>query len=361
MIKSKSIKYLNFIMVALLLCFPIVNAIPNDFVTAIAQPRLDGKLSLKDKSANKSHDRALYAPVKTALDVHMVHNDITLVAKNNTDTKKVKANDFVATVAGTKISPDTKTSISDVNELAKVPEAEKGNFKIKVDGTYKGTNVKVFKSPYKDAEVSTSAFIVPSDIISDDLTVYNSHYFKVKDDLGNSWYIDTNQSNWEIISNNNKYHIAGSYGNYTVTDKIKNITLDLQTPTNLTADEIVTLTQGTGLEGIEDAVVEIEERYGINALFTVALAMLESGHGESWLAVNRNNLFGICAYDTDTDAATSFSSKSECVRYWGKLIHDEYFAHGRTTLESINAIYASSPVWADHVMRQMIYNSNQVQ
>jgi beta-N-acetylglucosaminidase len=170
-----------------------------------------------------------------------------------------------------------------------------------------------------------------------------------------------NQANWKVTTDNNKYRITGGPGNYHITDKPKNVTMDLTTPTNLTSDEIESLLAGTALAGIGDAIVEVEERYGINALFTISLAMLESGHGESYLARNRNNLFGICAYDSNVDAASSFASKSDCVRYWGKLIHDEYFAYGRTNLESINAIYASSGSWAYKVRNLMSKNATLVQ
>jgi beta-N-acetylglucosaminidase len=274
--------------------------------------------------------------------------------------KIVRANEFTVTVSGTKSSPDYNTTISNTEELVKIPEQFKRNFKINVSGLYDGKAVKVYKAPNEKSEVS-SAFIIPMSIISDDFTIYNSHYLKVKDDQGHFWYIDSNKSNWKVVTDNNIYRITGTNGNYKVTDKVKNVTMDLQTPTNLTASEIALMTAGSELEGIEDAVVEIEERYGINALFTVSLAMLESGHGTSWLARNRNNLFGICAYDSDVNAASSFATKSDCVRYWGKLIHDEYFAYGRTTLESINAIYASSGSWAYKVGNLMSRNASMVQ
>jgi beta-N-acetylglucosaminidase len=357
----KSSKLLKTIMVAAVLSFPAVNAIPSDFEIAIAQPKLDGKLSLKDKEAAKN-SHILLEPVKTSMDIYMAHEDVKLVSHGKGDHEKVvKANEFVATVSGTKVSPDTNITISNTNELVKIPEKYKRNFKINVSGIYDGKAVKVYKTPDEKSEVSSSAFIVPMRIISDDFTIYNSHYLKVKDDKGHYWYIDTNKSNWNVTTDNNTYRITGTYGNFNITDKVKNVTLNLTAPTNLTANEIAALTAGSELEGIEDAVIEIEEKYGINALFTVSVAMLESGHGKSWLARNRNNLFGICAYDSDVNAASSFSSKSDCVRYWGKLIHDEYFAYGRTNLDSINAIYASSTSWAYKVGNLMSRNASIVQ
>ena len=361
MTQCKSKKLLKTIIIAALLTYPVANAIPNDFEIAIAQQRLDGKLSLKDKAAMKTDSHDLLEPIKTSMDIYMAHEDIRLVSHDKGDREKVvKANEFVATVAGTKLAPDTKTTITNTDQLVQIPEKDKRNFKINVSGTYNGKTVKVFKSPNEKSEI-TSAFVVPMNIVSDDFTVYNSHYIKVRDESGHAWYVDMNQANWKVTTDNNKYRITGGPGNYHITDKPKNVTMDLTTPTNLTSDEIESLLAGTALAGIGDAVVEVEERYGINALFTISLAMLESGHGESYLARNRNNLFGICAYDSNVDAASSFATKSDCVRYWGKLIHDEYFAYGRTTLESINAIYASSGSWAYKVGNLMSRNASMIQ
>ena len=47
----------------------------------------------------------------------------------------------------------------------------------------------------------------------------------------------------------------------------------------------------------------MEEKWGVNALFGVAVAAHESSWGNSHLARTRNNLFGIAAYDGNEGAA----------------------------------------------------------
>jgi beta-N-acetylglucosaminidase len=339
-------------MIAAALAYPAVNAIPNDFELAIAQQ----KFISQSKTANS---RALLEPMKTPLDIYIAHNDVSLVSHDKGDHEKVvRANEFLATLSGTKLSPDAKT-ISDIGALAKIPETDKANFSIVIDNNYNGNVVNVYSSPSMDA-LDKSHKVIPINIITKDFTIYNSKFLKVKDVLNTYYYINIDEANWRIQSSSN-YRITGSKGNYHITNKPKNLTLDPTIPTNLTADEIAQILAGSNLAGIEDAVVEVEEKYGVNALFTISLAMLESGHGKSYLARTRNNLFGICAYDGNEGAASSFGSKSECVRYWGKLIHDVYFANGRTSLESINAIYASNPEWASHVRSIMSRNAAIVQ
>ena len=56
------------------------------------------------------------------------------------------------------------------------------------------------------------------------------------------------------------------------------------------------------------------ETYGMNALLVYAIAILESGNGTSDFSRNRNNLFGIAAYDTNPNAAYSFPSVEQCIK-----------------------------------------------
>ena len=62
-----------------------------------------------------------------------------------------------------------------------------------------------------------------------------------------------------------------------------------------------------------DNLIKVQNKYGINALLELSFANLESAYGTSWYALNRNNLFGIAAYDSDPDNAYSFSSPGKCI------------------------------------------------
>ncbi|WP_216369608.1 glucosaminidase domain-containing protein, partial [Brevibacillus sp. MCWH] len=77
----------------------------------------------------------------------------------------------------------------------------------------------------------------------------------------------------------------------------KSIRLDVVAPSNASIDDLRKILDGTALEGIEHALLEVEDKFGINALFTLAVAKLESAHGKSKLARHKNNLFGMNAVD----------------------------------------------------------------
>lgn len=68
------------------------------------------------------------------------------------------------------------------------------------------------------------------------------------------------------------------------------------------------------MSGKGQVFVDSANTYGMNALLVYAIAILESGNGQSQYARQRNNLFGIAAYDSNPDAAYSFPSVDQCIR-----------------------------------------------
>ena len=121
-------------------------------------------------------------------------------------------------------------------------------------------------------------------------------------------------------------------------------------PSNVSVQQLQKLLDGTDLEGIEYALKEVEDKFGINALFTLAVAKLESGHGTSALARNKNNLFGMNAVDGDAyGKGFAYPSKSHSVLDFGQRIKKYYVNKGLDDLHSINRKYSSSPTWASKV------------
>lgn len=128
----------------------------------------------------------------------------------------------------------------------------------------------------------------------------------------------------------------------------------------VTFDQMLELTYGTALTGIEQAVVDVEQEYGINGLFVYAVARLESGMGTSPIAQDKNNLFGMNAQDHDPyNLAYSYSSYYESVYDFADRIKRYYINKGRTSLEEINEKYSSDPEWHDKVFNIMVeaYNT----
>jgi hypothetical protein len=116
----------------------------------------------------------------------------------------------------------------------------------------------------------------------------------------------------------------------------------VKSDSGLSEDHISKIFKGTALagNGLEKAVLEIEDKYGINAYFTIAVMKLESGNGKSKLAKSKNNLFGLNAVSGDEGRrASSFKTKGDSVRKFGQLIAKNYVGKGYTTIDKVAMKY----------------------
>ena len=103
------------------------------------------------------------------------------------------------------------------------------------------------------------------------------------------------------------------------------------------------------MASIASDVIAIERDYGINALFTIAVASHESGWGKSDLATYNNNLFGL--KDSVNGGWYSFNSKSESVYLFARSIVNIYFPNGLVTPSDINDVYCpgDGDYWSSQV------------
>ena len=115
---------------------------------------------------------------------------------------------------------------------------------------------------------------------------------------------------------------------------------------NLTVEEMNLMLSGTGLELQGQAFKDMENRYNVNALFAMAVAMHESANG--YKTANTYNYFGF----RGNNGWMSFSSKYDCIQYFGKLINSHY--SNRTTIYAIQSKYCpNSSSWTHLVITHM--------
>lgn len=122
----------------------------------------------------------------------------------------------------------------------------------------------------------------------------------------------------------------------------------VKSDSGLTEAHIAQLFKGTALAGhdLESTILEVEDEYGINAYFTIAVMKLESGNGKSSLAKNKNNLFGLNATGGNNKNANSFKTKNASVERFGQLLSKNYVKKGFTTIEKVGTKYCpSNPDW----------------
>lgn len=123
--------------------------------------------------------------------------------------------------------------------------------------------------------------------------------------------------------------------------------MDVSKPSGVTAEDLKLVTSG-GLVGLEDAFVKAEKDYGINCLFVMGIASLESANGT--ICFRPNNMFGF--------GSSGFSSKEECIDVVARALANNYLAPGGSLyngyrITDVNRRYAASSTWDEKVCRNM--------
>lgn len=145
----------------------------------------------------------------------------------------------------------------------------------------------------------------------------------------------------------------------------ENSYLYLTNKTDFSAEELEAGLKNTELLGLGKDFKNAEDKYGVNAILLMAMAKHETGNGDSYLAKEKNNLFGFNAIDQDPiNKANHFKNKGESINHVAKFLKENYlskdgkFYNGIST-SSIGKLYASDPYWSekvDYMMREVSVN-----
>ena len=194
-------------------------------------------------------------------------------------------------------------------------------------------------------------------------------YIKIE----NTTYINQNESYEEENNSNNS-------DNSSITPL--SFDMSLNKPSGLTLDQFKkVLSDSKDKNKIFEKNAEyfyyIEKQYNINGVFVAAVGIHESSWGTSKIALQKHNLFGYGAYDSNPyNGAYNFTDYSECidliarvfVKYYinpaGTSIYDGEKASGKyyngPTLSGVNKKYATDKNWANGVYEQMKYLYNKL-
>lgn len=140
---------------------------------------------------------------------------------------------------------------------------------------------------------------------------------------------------------------------------------NLTQATNYSAEELDQIYQ---LMNISDSLLagkgatfkEAEEHYHVNALYLIAHSALESSWGRSQIAKDKNNFFGIAAYDsTPYLSAKTFDDVDKGILGAAKWIHENYLSSGNepylgNKASGMNVNYASDPYWGEKIASIMM-------
>lgn len=180
---------------------------------------------------------------------------------------------------------------------------------------------------------------------------YDGHYFyasynRMIDDYKNGVYSNS-------VNSNNPYY---NYFQY----------LPARSKTSLIASQLdqytIQMVSSGKLLNAGSSLISNQNTYGVNALIMYANAALESGWGQSQIAINKNNLFGHGAVDSNPYyGANGYASVDDCIKYHAKMFISEgycdpkdysgryYGSHLGDKESGINVKYASDPYWGEKI------------
>ena len=148
---------------------------------------------------------------------------------------------------------------------------------------------------------------------------------------------------------------------------------NLKSRTNYTAADINRLYNLMGasdskLAGKGATFKAAEQRYGVNALYLVAHSALESAWGRSKIAKDKNNFFGISAYDDSPyTSATKFDNVDSGIMGAARWINERYLhnsgypangAYLGNKAGGMNVNYATAPYWGESIA-SIMFNANE--
>lgn len=130
---------------------------------------------------------------------------------------------------------------------------------------------------------------------------------------------------------------------------------DVTELSNMTVEQVQEVLKGTSLYPLASDYIELEKRYGINALFIVSLTIEESGWGTSRITHDNNNISG----QRINGVYRKFKSKYDCLKETYRLISEEYvneegkYYVGSSNIYDINATYCpdtEKDSWANNII-----------
>ena len=112
------------------------------------------------------------------------------------------------------------------------------------------------------------------------------------------------------------------------------------------------------LYGTGSYFMQMQQIYGINPLLLLTISINETAWGRSSIAIDKNNLFGMAAYDSSTSSATRYDSALDSILDVAKVLTSSYFNAASTTNyyhgsilgnkeAGANVKYASDAYWGE--------------
>lgn len=135
--------------------------------------------------------------------------------------------------------------------------------------------------------------------------------------------------------------------------------MNLRELSNANAEFLDRKLKGSNLEGLGQSFIDAESLYGVNAIFLTGLAIHESNFAQSRIAQDKNNLFGMGAFDSDPyNKALTFKTMQDSILFTAGYLSREYLSedgkyyHGYSVYD-VNTRYATDQNWANAIITRI--------
>ena len=169
----------------------------------------------------------------------------------------------------------------------------------------------------------------------------------------------TSNSTGNATSNGTGNATGNSTGNSTGSSGLSFTNVDLRypAPSNINAQSInqFLLQNSSPLNGLGNSFMDAQNLYSVDANYLVSHAILESAWGQSQIALQKNNLFGYGAYDSNPGQdAGVFPSDDYAIRFEAWTVRMNYLTPGASlyvspTLSGMNVNYATAKTWTSGI------------
>lgn len=134
----------------------------------------------------------------------------------------------------------------------------------------------------------------------------------------------------------------------------RNYTKNFNVAKNLfkgTAEDLNACLANTKLKGQGQVFLDAQEKYGINALFLMSIAKVESGYGNKTPKGKPHNIVGAIGQN--------YKSYEECIDKLGNNLKKNYFSKNLTTIDKIRSKYCkTNTTWPNKISKEMERLSN---
>ena len=276
----------------------------------------------------------------------------------------------------------TKASINKVVEIG--GGVGTSNYKVKVSDTLYVTSDRLSVMVEPDENSQKVATLSQNDEL--ELKEIKDSWYKIESGTARGYvkaecttYINPNAQNEEEYTNDEE---SSNEKSASTLKSTLSFNMALNKPSGLSLDQFKkVLTDSKDKNNIFANNAEyfyyIEKQYNINGIFVAAVGIHESGWGTSKISLEKKNLFGYGAYDSNPyNSAYHFSDYSESidliarvfVKYYlnpkGTSIYGGEVATGSyyngATLTGVNTRYATDKNWANRVYQYMQYLYNKL-